>query len=186
MDLGTGDGRFVLAHAAAHPDRLVVGVDASAEAMAEASRRAARRNGRGDLQNAIFVVASLEALPHELNDFADLVTVHFPWGSLRSAAAGHDSEATARLARLVAPGGRLELILADADRDGVAPVDPRAAAAAHERLGLRPIEVRPAGLADAIAAHSSWGKRLLRHPTLGRTAWGISLERPAADSPSRG
>ena len=60
VDLGTGDGRFVLAAAAAGPDTLVIGVDASAGAMAEASRRAAGPTRRGGLPNALFVVAAAE------------------------------------------------------------------------------------------------------------------------------
>ncbi len=132
------------------------------------------------------MVSALEALPAGLDGLADLVTVHFPWGSLRSAAAGHDPEAAARLARLVRPGGRLELLLADAERDGAVPIDPKVVVAAYGQLGLRPIEARPAGLADAIAVHSSWGKRLLRHPAPGRTAWWIRLERRAAASSARG
>jgi 16S rRNA (adenine(1408)-N(1))-methyltransferase len=60
LDLGTGDGRSVLSAAAAQPDVLVIGVDASAEAMAESSRRAARR---GALPNALFVVAAAEHPP---------------------------------------------------------------------------------------------------------------------------
>ena len=87
MDLGTGDGRFVLARG--RPSSVVLGVDASADAMREASRRAARSVARGGTPNARFVVAPLEQLVG-LEGVADLVTVHFPWGSLRSAAAGHD------------------------------------------------------------------------------------------------
>jgi 16S rRNA (adenine(1408)-N(1))-methyltransferase len=60
IDLGTGDGRAVLAAAAARPDALVIGVDASADAMIEASRRAARR---GALPNALFAVAAAEHPP---------------------------------------------------------------------------------------------------------------------------
>jgi 16S rRNA (adenine(1408)-N(1))-methyltransferase len=78
VDLGTGDGRHVLAVAAARPDRLVVGVDANAAAMAEASRRAAAKPRRGGLPNALFVVAAAEALPPELAGVAELVTAHFP------------------------------------------------------------------------------------------------------------
>lgn len=177
MDLGTGDGRFVLAHAAAHPDRLVLGIDAHHAAMVDASRRAARPAGRGGLANARFVVASLEALPAELGAVADLLTVHFPWGSLRAAAAGHDPAATDRLARLLAPAGQLELILADGERDGADPIDPDTTVAAYESLGLHAVEVRPATLDDAVAAHSSWGKRLLRNPAPGRRAWRIRLAR---------
>lgn len=60
IDLGTGDGRAVLARAAAEPDTLAIGVDASAPAMATASRRAARRDA---LPNALFVVAAAQHPP---------------------------------------------------------------------------------------------------------------------------
>jgi 16S rRNA (adenine(1408)-N(1))-methyltransferase len=186
VDLGTGDGRFVLAHAAEHPDRFVLGVDAVAEPMQDASRRAARPAGRGGLPNARFVVASLDALPAELDGVADLVTVHFPWGSLRAAAAGHDPDATARLVRLLAPAGRLELLIADGERDAAAPLDPDAVVADYRALGVEIGEVRPATLRDAVAASSSWGKRLLRHPSAGRSAWRFGLGRPSADSDRRG
>jgi 16S rRNA (adenine(1408)-N(1))-methyltransferase len=60
IDLGTGDGRNVLALAAAHPDTLVIGVDANGAGMAEASRKAARK---GALPNALFAVAAAEHPP---------------------------------------------------------------------------------------------------------------------------
>jgi 16S rRNA (adenine(1408)-N(1))-methyltransferase len=60
IDLGTGDGRAVLATAAADPGTLAIGVDASADAMTESSRRAARRNA---LPNALFAVAAAEHPP---------------------------------------------------------------------------------------------------------------------------
>ena len=60
IDLGTGDGRFVLAAAAARPDALVIGLDADAAGMAESSRRAARGNA---LPNALFAVAAAEHPP---------------------------------------------------------------------------------------------------------------------------
>jgi 16S rRNA (adenine(1408)-N(1))-methyltransferase len=49
----------VLARAAAEPDTLAIGVDASAPAMATASRRAARVR----LPNALFVVAAAQHPP---------------------------------------------------------------------------------------------------------------------------
>jgi 16S rRNA (adenine(1408)-N(1))-methyltransferase len=78
VDLGTGNGRYVLATAAAQPDRLVIGVDANAAAMAEAARRAAANPDRGGLPNAVFLTAAVEAMPAELYGVADLVTAHFP------------------------------------------------------------------------------------------------------------
>ena len=57
LDLGTGDGRHVLAAARARPDTFVIGADANAASMAESSRRAARRLA---LPNALFAVAAAE------------------------------------------------------------------------------------------------------------------------------
>jgi 16S rRNA (adenine(1408)-N(1))-methyltransferase len=155
----------------------VMGVDASADAMRDASRRAARSAARGGLPNARFVLSSIEALPSGLDAVADLVTVHFPWGSLRSAAAGHDPALTARIADLVRPGGHLRLLLSSAPGDLGADVDPDGVEAAYATHGLLLIGVRSARLEDAAAARSSWGKRLLRRPAPGRVAWSFDLVR---------
>lgn len=186
VDLGAGDGRFVLAHAAEHPRRFVLGVDASPDAMRDASRRAARAPARGGLPNARFVASSIQALPAGLESFADLVTVHFPWGSLRDAAVGADPRLTARIASLVRPGGQLRLLLSAAERDGATPVDPERVAAAYSAHGLRLSALRSAALDDAIAAHSSWGKRLLRRPTPDRVGWSFELERASSGTAQRG
>ena len=59
------------------------------------------------------------SLPPELSGIASLVTVHFPWGSLLEAAIGRDPAGTDRLAALVAPGGRLRLLVSASQRDAV-------------------------------------------------------------------
>jgi 16S rRNA (adenine(1408)-N(1))-methyltransferase len=156
----------VLAAAAAEPDRLVVGVDASAAAMAEASRRAGRRPERGGLPNALFVVAAAEALPPELDGLAGLVSVHFPWGSLLRGLLAADPVIMAGLARAMRPGATLSLLLSMTGRDlgaGAGPVDEAtlaALAAAYGRHGLAVTRVRPATPADVAASRSTWGKRL--------------------------
>ena len=58
IDLGTGDGRYVLRAAAERPDTLMIGLDANAAGMARASRRGARQ-----LVNALFAVAAAEHPP---------------------------------------------------------------------------------------------------------------------------
>jgi 16S rRNA (adenine(1408)-N(1))-methyltransferase len=177
MDLGTGDGRHVLARAAAEPDELVVGVDANAASMADASRRA----GRHGLRNAVFLAADAAVLPDGLAGFAHELTIHFPWGSLLLAAA----RAEHTLARLPAPGGRLRLLLSASPDDaaaGLAHLDARVLADAYRRAGLRVMTSRAAGLGEAVAAHSSWGKRLLRNPAAGRTAWLLEADAPSAVS----
>jgi predicted RNA methylase len=181
IDLGTGDGHFVLAHAAARPHELVLGFDASHAAMAEASRRAARPQRRGGLPNARFVVSAVEALPPELAGVGGLVTIHFPWGSLLRGTAGSDRDIAERLASLVKGGGRLRLLLSGASRDarhGVSELDPASIVSVYERLGLKVVEVRPATVADADAARSSWGRRLLTSRNAERCAWLLDFERP--------
>jgi 16S rRNA (adenine(1408)-N(1))-methyltransferase len=156
----------VLAAAAVQPDRLVVGVDANAAGMTAASRRAAARPSRGGLPNALFVVAAAEAMPAELDGVADLVTVHFPWGSLLRGLLGADQATMTGLTRVLRPGASLQLLVSSTDHDrgaGVAPLRAatlRALAASYGAWGLAVTELRPATVADVAAAHSSWAKRL--------------------------
>ena len=81
--------------------------------MAEASLRVARRRVGLDVEpdRAWFLAAGVERLPEALDCLGDRVTVRFPWGSLLRGALGLDAAVTDSIARLVAPGGRLELTL---------------------------------------------------------------------------
>jgi hypothetical protein len=180
MDVGAGDGRFVLARATTHPDELVLAVDASHAAMRESSWRAGRSAGRGGLPNALFVASPLEQLPAELAGMASLVTVHFPWGSLLDAALGRNAAGTHDLAALVAPGGRLRLLVSESPRDaahGTTGMDPGAVVHAYTRHGFFAEGCRPATFEDVGAARSSWGRRLLRAGGGDRRAWLIELRR---------
>ena len=164
--MGTGDGRAVLAAAAREPTNLALGIDASAAAMAEASRRAARAARKGGLENARFVLAAAESLPPELARRAALVTVLFPWGSLLRGCVGLDEAVARGIAGLVAPGGVLELLLAPAERDGLAgvPTTQEAVIAAATRTfeahGLEVVVARMATPAEIAGTGSSWARRL--------------------------
>ena len=177
----------MLAAAAAEPDRLVVGVDASAAAMAEASRRAARRPERGGLPNALFVVAAAEALPAELDGLANLVTVHFPWGSLLRGLLTADPAVLDGLAGMLRPGATMSMLVSLTARDraaGVGPIDQRSLAGlagAYHRHGLAVTRVRPATPDDVAASRSTWGKRL--GAGVHRPAWLLRATRvPAASA----
>lgn len=156
----------MLATAAEQPDRLVVGLDANAAGMMTASRRAAAKPSRGGLPNALFVVAAAEALPAELHGVADLVTVHFPWGSLLRGLIGADPATMTGLTQVLRPGAILQLLVSSTVRDrgaGVPPVQAatlRALAESYATWGLAVTHMRPATVADVAAAHSSWSKRL--------------------------
>ena len=175
VDLGTGDGRHVLRTARARPQALVVGIDPVAEAMAPSARRAARKLARGGVDNALFVVASLEHLPVALRGVASEVTVNFPWGSLLRAVGWPQQQGLRTVVELAAPGGSVVALLnasageagAYADRLDLPPLEDRR----HVRQRLAP-GWRDAGLVDVrwryLAAgeqtpwRTTWGQRLVR------------------------
>jgi 16S rRNA (adenine(1408)-N(1))-methyltransferase len=166
IDVGTGDGRAVLAAAAREPTTLALGIDASASAMAEASRRAARPARKGGLENVRFVLAAAESLPPELRGRAALVTVLFPWGSLLRGCLGLDGTVACGVAGLVAPDGMLELLLGPAERDRLAGVPTTEGAiidAAARTFAAHDFEVivgRAATPAEVAATGSSLARRL--------------------------
>lgn len=111
IDVGTGDGRFVLDRARAEPGTFVIGIDAVAAAMADSSRRAAAKPARGGVPNAMFLQAALESLPGDLGGVATALTVNYPWGSLLRAVALPDSNLLGLLAALASPGAPLDVLV---------------------------------------------------------------------------
>jgi 16S rRNA (adenine(1408)-N(1))-methyltransferase len=81
LDLGTGDGKHVLAEARRRPHTLVVGLDAGPDAMRRVSARAGVKPAKGGVPNAIFVWAAVEQLPDELDAVTEVHSL-MPWGSL--------------------------------------------------------------------------------------------------------
>ncbi len=159
IDLGTGDGRFVLHAARQNPGIFAMGVDASRENLRAASRTAPA--------NALFVIANVTMPGCEiftaLRGRAARVTINFPWGSLRDALLAGDAALLDGLRALMAPGGRLEVrlnasALAEAGWD--LQTGGWQAAEALERAGLR---VRAPQTLEAPHLHempSTWAKRL--------------------------
>lgn len=156
--------------------------------MADASRRAARREADVASRRAWFLAAGIERLPAELSDLADRVTVRFPWGSLLRGALGLDPDGTAAIARLVAPGGRLELTVSVVGRDtdavtglgGDLDRDARGRmTAAFAACGLELVELRPLTPEDVATLHSTWARRL--RAATDRPAWRATFHRPPAE-----
>lgn len=180
VDIGTGDGRAVLARAGVEPTSLVIGVDAAATAMTATSRRADRR-GPG---NAIFLAAGAAALADTpLAGRVDLVTVTFPWGSLLRGVLGLEPAALAGVAALVASCGQVQVLasVVPSDRvDGIATLDPGwepAIRCAWARAGLDLVSMRPATTTEIAASHSSWARRLDPAGNA-RAVWRLDLCRP--------
>ena len=127
LDIGTGDGRFVYQSARENPTRFYLGIDANAKPLEKISMKATRQPARGGAPNLLFVQAAIEDLPAELNDTANEIHIHFPWGSLLRAVATGDLEVLRNLHRVSAPGCLLEVVI------GIDPVRDQSEIA---RLGL--------------------------------------------------
>jgi 16S rRNA (adenine(1408)-N(1))-methyltransferase len=90
LDLGTGDGKFAFHHARTFPSQFVIGVDSCRENLHEFSRT--------KQSNLLFLIASAQDLPHELNGLVSHITINFPWGSLLESLLTGDSSLLCGLA----------------------------------------------------------------------------------------
>ncbi|HKQ72105.1 MAG TPA: class I SAM-dependent methyltransferase [Blastocatellia bacterium] len=132
VDLGTGDGNFVYQSARRHPDRFYIGIDAQSSALEKISEKIHRKPAKGGAPNVLFIQATVEDLPPELDGVADEIHAHFPWGSLLRALATGDEAVLRNLRRICAPDAWLEVVMA---------LDPERDRAEIERLGLSPLSL---------------------------------------------
>jgi 16S rRNA (adenine(1408)-N(1))-methyltransferase len=110
VDLGTGDGKHVLALARSRPDALVIGLDAGPDAMRKTASRAAAKPAKGGVPNALFVWAAVEELPAELSDITDVHCL-MPWGSLLRAFVEPNEHILRALALRARPGAAFLITL---------------------------------------------------------------------------
>ncbi len=103
LDLGTGDGRFVRQMARENPDSFFLGLDACRENL--------RENSRNCPDNALYLIASAQNLPVELNGLLAQISINFPWGNLLASLLDGDPGLLGGLARTARPGASLSLRL---------------------------------------------------------------------------
>ncbi|KYK28836.1 MAG: hypothetical protein AYK19_05230 [Theionarchaea archaeon DG-70-1] len=82
VEIGTGNGKFVYELAKSQPETFFIGIDADRSSLIKYSHKIHRKPERGGVPNVLYVIASVENLPHELDDTADTVWIVLPWGSL--------------------------------------------------------------------------------------------------------
>ncbi|MBE7188103.1 class I SAM-dependent methyltransferase [Jatrophihabitans endophyticus] len=110
LDVGTGDGKHVLAVARARPGLLVVGLDAGPDAMRPTAARAAQKPAKGGVPNALFVWGAVEALPDGLDGVTELHSL-MPWGSLLRAFVTPDPTILESLGARCVPGAQFLLTI---------------------------------------------------------------------------
>jgi 16S rRNA (adenine(1408)-N(1))-methyltransferase len=159
VDVGAGDGGYVLYRARTDTNTLAIAIDASPDCLADGAWRAKRAR----LANATFLVEGVERLPRELAGVADEVAVHFPWGSLLRGLVDAASSVVGSIAGVMKSGAELRVLLSAVDRDGFIEVTPSAMTSrrpAYAEHGLHLIEARWASDTIVAESHSAWAKRL--------------------------
>jgi 16S rRNA (adenine(1408)-N(1))-methyltransferase len=111
VDVGTGDGLFVYKSAQRDPRTFFIGIDANRRPLEKISEKIHRRPEKGGLSNVLFVQASVEDLPADLDAIASEVFVQFPWGSLLRGVARGDETVLGNLRRLCLPNARLHITI---------------------------------------------------------------------------
>lgn len=161
IDIGTGDGLFVYICAQKNPQKFYIGIDANTRPLEKVSEKIHRKPAKGGLPNVLFVQASVEELPSDLNGVADEVHVHFPWGSLLGAVATGDSVVLGNLRRVCARGAWLEVIIG---------VDPERDQAEMERLGLPSLSI---SYVDAVLVrrYREAGFEVIERGVLSESEW---------------
>ena len=155
VDLGTGDGRFVVGEARAHPLHSVIGIDACRDNLREASRRAPA--------NALFLIANALDLPAEFAGLASAITINFPWGTLLTGLLDERAPLWATLARLARPGATLAIRLnGGAMAEAGWPLEAGAEQARRlaGRAGFRLATPYTLAADDLRALPSTWARRL--------------------------
>ena len=159
MDVGAGEGGYVLHRARIDPTTFAIALDASPDALANGAWRAKRAR----VPNAAFLVEGVERLPPELRCLADEVTIHFPWGSLLRGVIDGSSSVVGAIAGLMKPGAELRVLVSAVERDGFMEVTPshvRSRASAYAQHGLHLVEAQRASSEVVAETRSPWAKRL--------------------------
>ena len=132
MDIGTGDGTFVYQSARQNRNKFYIGIDANVRPLEKVSEKIHRKPDKGGAPNVLFIQAAVEDLPEELEDTADEIHVHFPWGSLLKGVASGDKNVLQSLRRISRQDALLEVVIG---------LDPSRDITEINRLGLQSFSV---------------------------------------------
>lgn len=172
VDIGTGDGRFVYELARVHPCWFCIGIDPARENLEQYSARIYRKPGRGGLGNALYVIASVECLPPELEGLAEQVHINFPWGSLLQGVVLGDRGMLASIAAVSGPCGTLEMLVNTSIFRDPIPLEVQhlpeltpdyvdcVMTPAYAEVGLKIVARRVLGEGEMKQVETTWGKRL--------------------------
>ena len=172
VDIGTGDGEFVYALAKDNPDRFIIGIDPHHKGLENLSTRIYKKASKGGLDNALFVLSSIEALPKELNNIANQVFINFPWSGLLKGIVLVEDGTWSNIKRICKTGAYIDILFGyeqngdinEAEQFGIPFLDlPYIRDTMASRLaekGFRVTEMQTVNPEEIRDYPSSWAKKL--------------------------
>lgn len=172
IDVGTGDGVFVWKHARTHPNQFCIGIDSNRSNLYKISEKIYRQVSKGGAPNALFIEASVEALPAELDGLAEVIQIQFPWGKLLHGVATGDSHILSNLNRICQNNAFMKVIISlDPIRDctelkrlEIPAFDldhvKKVLAVKYKNAGFDIVEAKVMSAQEYLALNSSWAKRI--------------------------
>jgi len=154
LDIGTGDGRYVIHTARQNPKVFIAGVDACRENLVSASRRPET--------NSLFIIANALSLPDELSGLASHLTINFPWGSLLNGLLDSDSVLIQSITTTARPGAQIDVKLnhsALAEAGWSLEAGARQVQTTLESAGFR-ARITHLATADLKSYPSTWARKL--------------------------
>ena len=155
LDLGTGDGRYVHHLAERFPGQFIIGIDSCRENLREVSQK--------KLPNALFVIASAQALPYELDGLISHISINFPWGSLLDGLLNGNEAFMSGLETLTGLSASMEIRLNGGALGEAGSTLERGAERIYENLIRAGWWIDPPALVDFHALQkfpSTWARRL--------------------------
>jgi len=143
------------------PEKLFIGIDANVRPLAKISEKICRRTEKGGAPNALFLQATAEELPEELDGIASEVRIQFPWASLLRSVAVGDEVVLKNLRRLCRDNAKLEILIG---------IDPRRDKSELQRLGVPDLSVRNVKQ-KLVAAYEANGFSVFEYKIGPSSAW---------------
>jgi len=158
------------------PTHLYIGIDPNRRPLEKISEKIYRKPAKGGAPNAIYLLASAENLPEELNGIGDEVFVLFPWGTLLRYVLTCDEAVISGMKRVSKSGASVQIVFS---------VDPESDQSEMRRLelpqitehyareilplkyvnaGFEIVEARQLRNDEFESLSSSWAKRLAQNP----------------------
>jgi len=163
IDIGTGDGLFVYECARANPNKFYIGIDPNPRPLEKVPEKIHRNPAKGGLPNVLFLQAAIEDLPSELDEVADELHIHFPWGSLLRVVAAGDETGLHNLRRICAPESVLEILIG---------LDPERDSSEIERLGLKRLSTDYVDQ-ELTPRYQAAGFEILERGVLPQSEWAV-------------